>query len=279
MSLSFRIVTLVGLLACCWALPLGPWGSRWSREADTPAWTVLAKTFSAVTIGIAFKDDKTGWTSHTDGSSGIQIVKTTDGGQNWAPVANNTGVHVMTMGVAAKKGAGLLTNVATTGLASSEYSLDGDTFKTSIAPVVVAQDIEYKAGRMSIAGPNGPCTSSTGGLLYACHKIAFKNPGTGRYVSSPSKDVIYVTAGTWPDKENNTETLVHVSRNVRVAISEDGVSRKFELGHRPSNANGSYTAEIWKSTNGGKDFTSCLLYTSDAADEEDSVDLGGRRII
>ena len=26
-------------------------------------------------------------------------------------------------------------------------------------------------------------------------------------------------------------------------------------------------------------FTDCLLYTSDAADEEDSVDLGGRRII
>ncbi|GAB5801885.1 hypothetical protein JMUB7513_27900 [Staphylococcus aureus] len=27
------------------------------------------------------------------------------------------------------------------------------------------------------------------------------------------------------------------------------------------------------------DYISCLLYTSDAADEEDSVDLGGRRII
>eukprot|EP00658_Telonema_sp_P-2_P075932 TRINITY_DN65793_c0_g1_i2.p2 TRINITY_DN65793_c0_g1~~TRINITY_DN65793_c0_g1_i2.p2 ORF type:complete len:112 (-),score=30.40 TRINITY_DN65793_c0_g1_i2:52-387(-) len=27
------------------------------------------------------------------------------------------------------------------------------------------------------------------------------------------------------------------------------------------------------------DLTPCLLYTSDAADEEDSVDLGGRRII
>ena len=26
-------------------------------------------------------------------------------------------------------------------------------------------------------------------------------------------------------------------------------------------------------------FIDCLLYTSDAADEEDSVDLGGRRII
>eukprot|EP00658_Telonema_sp_P-2_P056146 TRINITY_DN44632_c0_g1_i1.p1 TRINITY_DN44632_c0_g1~~TRINITY_DN44632_c0_g1_i1.p1 ORF type:complete len:117 (-),score=28.30 TRINITY_DN44632_c0_g1_i1:44-394(-) len=28
-----------------------------------------------------------------------------------------------------------------------------------------------------------------------------------------------------------------------------------------------------------KDMCTCLLYTSDAADEEDSVDLGGRRII
>ena len=37
-------------------------------------------------------------------------------------------------------------------------------------------------------------------------------------------------------------------------------------------------------SDGGKlvdnaDLVSCLLYTSDAADEEDSVDLGGRRII
>ena len=27
------------------------------------------------------------------------------------------------------------------------------------------------------------------------------------------------------------------------------------------------------------EYENCLLYTSDAADEEDSVDLGGRRII
>src|SRR5664280_3732306 len=31
--------------------------------------------------------------------------------------------------------------------------------------------------------------------------------------------------------------------------------------------------------NAGRICKSCLLYTSDAADEEDSVDLGGRRII
>ena len=43
--------------------------------------------------------------------------------------------------------------------------------------------------------------------------------------------------------------------------------------------------EIWTQTNGNITHfvaglgTTCLLYTSDAADERSSVDLGGRRII
>ena len=36
---------------------------------------------------------------------------------------------------------------------------------------------------------------------------------------------------------------------------------------------------IWKNIFTNNDLLTCLLYTSDAADEEDSVDLGGRRII
>ena len=36
--------------------------------------------------------------------------------------------------------------------------------------------------------------------------------------------------------------------------------------------------ELLQQSNEAKYFV-CLLYTSDAADEEDSVDLGGRRII
>src|SRR5674536_406231 len=37
----------------------------------------------------------------------------------------------------------------------------------------------------------------------------------------------------------------------------------------------------WPASSTGwcRTWTTCLLYTSDAADEEDSVDLGGRRII
>lgn len=48
------------------------------QAAAGPAWKVIEKTFSALTIGIAFENDTTGWTSQTSGSSAIQIVKTTD---------------------------------------------------------------------------------------------------------------------------------------------------------------------------------------------------------
>jgi len=225
---------------------------------QAPAWTVLAKTFSAITIGIGFKDDKVGWTSHTDGSSAVQIVKTTDGGENWVAVANNTGVHVMTLGIAAQKGTGLLSDVGTTGLASSEYSLDGETFKTSLVTVLTAQDIEYRpTGRMTIAGPKGPCTSATGGLIYACHKVPFQNPGTGRYVSSPSKEVIYVTAGAWPSSTPSDSTVFEISQNLRLNLDVKGTRRLDVLGPKTvSDPNGTYTAEIWKSVDGGKNFTS-----------------------
>eukprot|EP00656_Telonema_subtile_P049005 TRINITY_DN6001_c0_g1_i2.p1 TRINITY_DN6001_c0_g1~~TRINITY_DN6001_c0_g1_i2.p1 ORF type:complete len:103 (+),score=18.06 TRINITY_DN6001_c0_g1_i2:102-410(+) len=45
----------------------------------------------------------------------------------------------------------------------------------------------------------------------------------------------------------------------------------YSMGHCPCSAQFAvnFNRTIW----------SCLLYTSDAADEEDSVDLGGRRII
>ena len=67
----------------------------------------------------------------------------------------------------------------------------------------------------------GPCISKTGGALYECKKIPLKYKGTGRYVAAPSKDVIYMTAGQWPDTNppsKETEDLFHVSRNLRVNL-------------------------------------------------------------
>jgi hypothetical protein len=49
----------------------------------------------------------------------------------------------------------------------------------------------YEAGKMVLGEPKGVCRSETGGLLYKCELVPFKNAGTGRYASSPSNQVGY----------------------------------------------------------------------------------------
>src|SRR5674536_56172 len=53
------------------------------------------------------------------------------------------------------------------------------------------------------------------------------------------------------------------------------VGKLLPLGDLPLNIAISPSKKLAAITNNGE---SCLLYTSDAADEEDSVDIGGRRI-
>jgi len=215
-------------------------------------WTVLSGQFSAITIGINFRNDKVGWTTQSSGSSLPQIVKTTDSGATWAPVASSPASPIP-MGVAAKKGSGAKGIVGITGLGSTEYSFDGDHFNRSLALIMASQDIKYDGGRMIITNGAGPCISTTNGFAYTCHKVPYKYGGPGRYSASPSANVIYHTAGTWPSKSPSTEDRVEVTRNLRM-VRKSG-SLKYEVGHTIDNkvaANASYVAELWKSSDGGK---------------------------
>ena len=74
------------------------------------SWSVLNDRFSAVSVGIAFEDSNTGWTTFTDGASEPLIVRTTNAGKNWTPV-NDTGSLLIATGFAAKPQS---TNVAMT---------------------------------------------------------------------------------------------------------------------------------------------------------------------
>merc|ERR1712048_1104355 len=131
---------------------------------------------------------------------------------------------------------------------------DGDRFVESLRAPIVAQDIKNEAGRMVIAGPKGPCTSSTGGLYYSCVEVPLKYNQTGRYVSSPSKDVIYFTAGQWPSQSKmlGAGQTQHLSEVVRLTNGVQG-KKSFELGLTASDesVDGVYTAELWKSADGG----------------------------
>jgi len=199
-----------------------------------------------------------------------QIVKTTDGGVTWNPVTNTTGVPLgIVTDVAAAKG-GSLTDVVVQGvLEGDKWSLDGDNFKQSIGAPIDGQDVEINNGRVVMAGGKGPCFSSTAGALYTCKAVPLKVPQSGRYVSAPSKDVIYLSAGQWPaHSRGNVHRAdgghhVEITQNLRIVSGRDG-SRKMELGPLARSnddppANETYTAELLKSTDGGSTWTSLFF--------------------
>jgi len=212
-----------------------------------------------VTIGIGFRNDRVGWTTRTTGSDLPTVVKTLDSGRSWKAVAHAPATP-MPMGVAAKKGFGGTGIVGVTGLGSTEYSLNGNDFNRSIALIPVSQDIKFQDGRMTVTTGSGSCISTTDGIFYSCHKVPLKNPGTGRYSSSPSANVTYLTAGTWPSKSNASKDFFEVSRNLRVIVQSGAL--KYEVGPRAHGDQGPpkepYTAELWKTIDGGKTWKALL---------------------
>merc|ERR1712203_509471 len=105
---------------------------------------------------------------------------------------------------------------------------------------------------MVLTSSAGPCVSTTNGIVYTCHKVPYKYGQTGRYSSAPSANVIYHTAGTWPSKAPSRDKF-ELSRNIRLVKKQDKIA--YEVGASPirgDDPNATYTAELWKSSDGGK---------------------------
>jgi len=241
-----------------------------SGALAAPEWKIIHKGFSAVTIGIGFQNDETGWTTFTDGSSAPKTVKTTDGGATWNPVKNHTGISFITTNIAAKKGDD--TQVVSVGaLESDSWSADGDTFQQSHGASVTPQDAKFQGGKVWIGGPNGPCYSTTGGATYECLTVPLANPQTGRYVSSPAENVIYFTAGSWPSDQSartwteGAEKHHQLTRVLKtVSHSETGASRyEFTTDFSANDDDLGYVAELWKSSDNGATWKSLLSSAGD----------------
>jgi len=232
-------------------------------------WKVIQKSFSAVTIGIGFQNDKIGWTSHTDGSSLPKVVKTADGGATWNDVQNITGVSFIITNVAANKGYN--TDVVSVGALESDlWSLDGERFVQSVGAPLASQDAKFQGGKLWIGGAKGPCHSSTGGATYTCIDVPLKHEQTGRYVSAPSKDVIYFTAGSWPDNSADrvlkigTQTHHKLTQNLRIIHDEaTGASKFSHEGSSNDDPATGYNAELLKSVDGGNTWTTLLSNEGD----------------
>jgi hypothetical protein len=236
-------------------------GAPVTESAD---WAIKKLQFSAISIGVAFSDDKTGYSSFTNGAGPIQIIKTVNGGANWTSPKNQSG-GLMIMGMDVSTDPSL--DVVSTGMASTEYSVDGDVFKKSFGGPFISQSIKASANGMVVtAKDSGVCISKNKGATYSCHNVPEGVLKTaGRYAAMPSPDVIYLTAGEWPSSRSNAtragEVVEHqLSSQLRVTrrvlgLGETGGARyAIETGAAPPAppATSGYKAQLLKSTDGGK---------------------------
>ena len=242
-------------------------------DAKSHDWKIKKLVFSAVSIGVAFKDDRTGWSSATDGNHPMKIVKTTDGGISWNPVANQTVMGLM-MGIDASSTPSL--DVASTGLGANKFSTDGDHFKSSLLGPAVSQSVQVRDGRVLLATGKGVCLSPNGGIAYKCMKADVLQT-LGRYASSPSEQVIYLTAGEWPGTKDGSSTagmqltsalrlknLSFVTGDSRLVLEMDRAASFADGGAAPAPPpppEAGYKAQIVKSTDGGQTWTSLFMDT------------------
>jgi photosystem II stability/assembly factor-like uncharacterized protein len=137
-------------------------------------WEVLSKSFSAASIGIAFKDQTTGWTTFTDGASAPSIVQTTNSGANWSKVNSTGGSLAMPTAFAANHKDGV---VASTGLLSNRHSKDGQNFEKLVGAPAISQSLKFEAGRFVAAGPKGVCFSAGESKVFTCkNNVPLKRP-------------------------------------------------------------------------------------------------------
>jgi len=210
--MTFAILTSFG--SC--ALAASPGSFHATSHSQSLNWSVKKLQFSAVSMGVAMKDELTGWSSFTNGAEPIQITQTKDGGNTWAPVASQPDGMAMIMGndvsatassESATTSPSTSSDVVYTGLFSTSFSLDGEHFNRSAGGGLISQSIKaYPGGRVALATSSGVCTSTNNGATFSCHTVPFKAGPMGRYVSWPSPDTIYVTAGTWPESKANPAT-------------------------------------------------------------------------
>ena len=66
-----------------------------TSHATDDDWQVKKLRFSAISIGITMESHTTGWTSVAFGQGGTTVQKTTDGGETWAPVKNQSKASVI----------------------------------------------------------------------------------------------------------------------------------------------------------------------------------------
>src|SRR5665648_1041691 len=111
-------------------------------------------------------------------------------------------------------------------------------------------------------------------LLAALDEIAAEVFASVAHLLNLDLDIVFVdTTSTYWEVEGADQIA-----DLAEVVDDDGVSRPVEQAKRAFGHSKDFRTDLPQVVIAMAVTKDCLLYTSDAADEEDSVDLGGRRI-
>jgi len=188
-----------------------------SVTAQTASWAIVDGNFATIAMSNSFQTDESGWIAGGTASLEPLVINTPDAGKT----LNNVGVENVTEGAfmsirMANGQAGVAGALGFLGLICGAYTNDGTTWHKShegfdivcAAQGAAAPDPQtfimigqWTSGKE----PNGDGVqiSTDGGSTWTGQD--WKQGTTSRYGSFISKDLGYVTGGSWPDEASSSK--------------------------------------------------------------------------
>jgi len=212
-----------------------------------------------VGVGMGGPSNAYAGVGYANGAS--NVLKTTDGGETFDKLktANGTLILLATEALTVNK-------AASTGLFGAEYTLNGKDFKRSI-DLGGGQDLEkFGTKGYAIVDSGGILVSKDNGELYTHHAMTGIDTTTypPRYGSFPSDDVWYISMGAFPHNmaasapasaDWRTEKQLTESLHLRRNLTTGALYPHIVYPGVADVTDGSYTAAIAKTADGGKTWT------------------------
>jgi photosystem II stability/assembly factor-like uncharacterized protein len=233
------------------------------------SWSVQKPDLATILIGVSFVSPAEGFLAGDANGVGPIVLKTTDGGNSYRP-CNHSTYTAMFLSIAM----GNATNGVVTGVGIGknfhgiEYTEDGQFFNatTTLELIDTSQNVEAIKNVKGGFGITGEFNEANGVAISTDQGETWKNyncsaESYARYGSFPSGNVWYVSAGTWPDYDEQKEGLEEGEKMLtqRLKLRQGHgmeLVRRITTLARPNHRNllqvPGYWAEISKTSDGGK---------------------------
>lgn len=229
-----------------------------AAAASQSTWGVEQNVMGTIGTSVKFVDANHGYYPLVDNGSGSNVLETRDGGETWNTLGNVSSPMFLASDV---KG----NNIVVSTLFGAIYSTDGGkNFENADMYSVGGQSVQFSQSKVWIPANNYVMSSSDGGKEWTTHNIDVLKTDA-RYIAAPSDDVIYITAGEWP-QQNKQQAQNQYPFSARWTLSQhvtsDRVSAIPTFGSLKEKSSASnpttYKMQIVKSTDGGQTWTSQL---------------------